>query len=103
MGQCLRDAVDERLAADEAMIGQQVGTVSKMLTAAEANLQVQRLILSEQPLRRNLAIGRNRDGRQKRIDQLGLPLAQLVPARPAVQPVECRRIAGFVRGHGRRA
>ena len=46
-----RDAVEERLAADEAMIGQQVGAIGEMLAAAEADLEVQRAVIAEQALR----------------------------------------------------
>ena len=45
-----RDAVEERLAADEAMIGQQVGAIGEMLAAAEADLEVQRAVVAEQSL-----------------------------------------------------
>jgi hypothetical protein len=48
--QRLRDAVDERLAADEAVIGQHVGARGEMLAAAEADLEVQRAGHAEQAL-----------------------------------------------------
>ena len=41
----VRDAVEERLAADEAMIGQQVGAIGQMLARAEADLEVQRAVV----------------------------------------------------------
>jgi hypothetical protein len=50
MDQRLRDAVEERLAADEAMIGQHVGALRHMLAAAEADLEMQRARLAEQAL-----------------------------------------------------
>ena len=42
------DAVEERLAADEAMIGQQVGAIGEMLARAEADLEMERPVLAEQ-------------------------------------------------------
>ena len=48
MAERLGDAVEERLAADEAMIGQQVGAIGEMLAAAEADLEVKRAIVAEQ-------------------------------------------------------
>ena len=39
------------------------------------------------------------DLRQQLVDQLLLALAQLVPARPAVEPVQRQRVAGFMRRH----
>lgn len=44
-----RDAVDERFAADEAVIGQQIGAVGKMLARAEADLEMERPVVAEQP------------------------------------------------------
>ena len=83
------------------MVGQHVGAVGEMLARAEADLEMQRAVLAEQPLRSDLAFRRHLDLRQQRVDQLLLALAQLVPARPAVEAVEGQRVAGLVRGHRR--
>ena len=42
MHQRLRDAVEERLGADEAMVGQHVGAPRHMLAATETDLEMQR-------------------------------------------------------------
>ena len=42
------DAVEERLGADEAVIGQQVGAVGEMLARAEADLEMERPPVAEQ-------------------------------------------------------
>ena len=47
-----RDSVEERLAADEAMVGQHVGAVGEVLARAEADLEVQRTVVAEQARRR---------------------------------------------------
>ena len=52
VGQRDGDAVDEWLAADEAVVGQQVGAVSEVLPRAEADFEVERAVVAEQPLRR---------------------------------------------------
>ena len=39
---------EERLAADKAVIGQQVGAVGEVLAGAETDLQVQRTVVAEQ-------------------------------------------------------
>ena len=49
--------------------------------------------------RRHVAFRRHFDLRQQSLDQLLLALAQLVAARPAVEPVDRRRVAWLVRGH----
>ena len=46
------DAVEERLAADEAVVGQQVGAIGEMLARAEADLEMERPVVAEQALRR---------------------------------------------------
>ena len=43
-----RDAVEERLRADEAVVGQHVGAVGEMLARAEADFEVQRPVVAEQ-------------------------------------------------------
>ena len=47
-----RDAVEERLGADEAVVGQHVGAVGEMLARAEADLEMKRAILAEQSVSR---------------------------------------------------
>ena len=42
------DTVQERLAADEAMVGQQIGAPSHMLAAAEADLEMEWAVIAEQ-------------------------------------------------------
>ena len=42
------DAVEERLAADEAMVGEQVGAIGEMLAAAEADFEMKRPLIAEQ-------------------------------------------------------
>ena len=59
------DAVEERLAADEAVVGQQVGAVGEMLAAAEADLEMQRAVVAEQALGGDLALCRHRDRGQQ--------------------------------------
>ena len=49
----------------------------------------------------NLAVDRDFNLRKQLVDQLLLALAQLVPARPAVEPVEGQWVAGLVRRHRR--
>ena len=94
------DSVEERLGADEAVVGKHVGAVGEMLARAKADLEMERPFVPEQPPRRDLAFGRHLDLWQQLVDELLLALAQLVPARAAVQPVEGQRVAGFERGHG---
>ena len=93
------DAVEKRLGADEAVVGQHVGAVREMLARSEPDFEMQRPILAEQLHGGHLALGGHLDLRQQLLDQLGLALAQFVPARPAIEAVECQRIAGLVRGH----
>ena len=71
--QCGRDAVEERLAADEAVVGEQVGAVGEMLTRAEADFEMERAVVAEQPPRGQLALIRHRDLREQTFR----------PARPA--------------------
>ena len=55
------DAVDERLAADEAVVGEQIGAESEMLARAEADFEVERAVIAEQGARCDFAIRRHRD------------------------------------------
>ena len=86
-----RDAVEERLGADESVVGEHVRAVGEMLARAEADLQMERAVVTEQRARRDLALGWNLDLRQEALDQLLLTLAELVPARPSIEPVERQR------------
>ena len=88
MAERRRDAVEERLGADEAVVGQHVGAVGEMLARAEADLEMERAVVAEQARGGDFAVGRHLDLRQQAVDQLLLALAQLVPARPAVEAVE---------------
>ena len=65
MGQRDGDAVDERLAADEAMVGQQVGAKGEMLARAEADFEVERAVVAEQARGADLALVGDRDLRQQ--------------------------------------
>ena len=85
-------AVDERLAADKAMIGMQLRLSREMLARAEADLQLQGPIIAEQDTGIERAFG-NADAGQQVLDQSGLPDAQLVPLAPAVKPADCCRVA----------
>ena len=49
------DAVEERLDADEAVIGQQIGAIGEMLAGAEADLEMERAIVAEQAAGRRSA------------------------------------------------
>ena len=60
MRQSRGDAVEERLTADKAMIGQHVGAEGHMLAAPETDFEMERAIIAEQSLRRYGAIGRHR-------------------------------------------
>ena len=92
------DAVEERLAADEAMIGQQVGAVGEMLARAEADFQVERAVVAEQAPRGQLAIVGDRDRGKQHFDQRRLRRAQLVPARAAVEAVDGGGVGAMVIG-----
>src|SRR5205809_513704 len=94
-----RDTVQERLGADEAMIGQHVGAVGKVLAGAEPNLKMQGPIIAEQASCAHFAFRGNGDLREQRLHQFLLTLAQFVAARPAVKTIERERIAGLVCSH----
>ncbi len=74
-----RHPIEERLGADEPMIGQHVGAVGEMLARAEPDLEMERPLLAEQALGGDFALRRHLDLRQQLVDQLLLALAQLVP------------------------
>ena len=93
------DAVEERLAADEAVIGEKIGAVGEMLAGAEADFEMERAVVAEQaPAVSSPSSGTAICGKQH-FDQRRLRRAQLVPARPAIQPVEGGRIGFLVRRH----
>src|SRR4051794_10620108 len=93
------DSVEEWLGPDEAMIRKHVRAVSEMLARTEANLQMQRAVIAEEPARGDVALGRNFDLGKQCLDELLLSLAQLVPGRATVKTIKGQRIAGFERGH----
>ena len=78
------DAVEERLGADEAVVGQHVGAVGEMLARAEADLEMQRAVIAEQAARAvtSPSAGTAICGQQV-VDQLLLALAQFMPASTA--------------------
>jgi hypothetical protein len=77
-----------------------------MLAATETDLEMQRspgsFGIAEQQCRCDRPFGRNRDLRQKRVDQILLPRAQGLALRAPVKAVERRRIAGFISRHAAR-
>src|SRR3546814_16778639 len=62
----------------------------------------ERTVAAEKPCGGHLALGRNRDLRQHGIDQILLSRAQRLALRSAVEAVEGRRVAGFMRRNGAR-
>src|SRR5689334_19707948 len=90
-----RNAIQEGLGTDKAMIGQHVGAIGEMLARAESDLEMERAIFAEQPGGADLALERNLDCRKQSLDQLLLALAQLVTARPTVKAVEREGVAGL--------
>ena len=64
------NAVEERLRADEAMVGKHVGAVGEMLARAEADLEMQRPVVAEEAPRGDLALTRQFEFRQQPFDQL---------------------------------
>src|SRR3546814_1574688 len=68
------DAVQEGFAADEAMVGQQVGAIGEMLPAAEADLEMQGAVVAEQAGGGDLSLLRDGEGGEQGVDQLLLPL-----------------------------
>ena len=87
------DAVQERLGADEAVIGQQVGAIGEMLARAEADLEMQRPVVAEQGLAVERPLFRHAQLRQQPLDQLGLARAQRPALGAAVEAAERGRIA----------
>jgi hypothetical protein len=74
------NAIEERFAADEAVVGKKVSAIGEMLAAAEPDFEMERPLLTEQARGGELALFRHGYLREQRIDQLLLPLAQLMPA-----------------------
>ena len=99
MGQRGRDPVEEGLAADEAVVGEQVGAIGKMLARSEADLEMERPVVAEQTRRGDVALGGDGEPGQQRFDERGLLGAQFMPGRAAVEAID----GGRVGGHGRAA
>ena len=95
------DAVQEGLAADEAMVGKKIGAIGEMFAAAEADFEMERAVVAEKAGGGHVAFFGNGEGGQQRVDQLLLAGAELVSRLTAIEAVERGRIAGFVRGHER--
>src|SRR3546814_18601434 len=91
-------AVQKRLAADKAMIRQQVGTISEMLGGPEADFEVKGAIIAEQSPGRERPFLRNFDPREQLIKQLRLYRAVLVTLTAVIKAVHCGRL-----GHPRPA
>src|SRR3546814_18805616 len=72
-------SVQERLAADKAMIRQQVGTISEMLAGPEADFEVKGAIIAEQSPGRDRPFLRHFDLREQLLKQLRMSRAALVP------------------------
>src|SRR3546814_17944692 len=66
------DAVQERLAADEAMIREQIGAVGEMLAGTDADLEMQGTLGSEQADGIDRPLLGQADRRQQPFDQGGL-------------------------------
>ena len=95
MAQRRRDAVEEGLGADEAMIGQQIGAISEMLAAAEADLEMERARIAEQRWAVDRPFGRHCKLRQQLLDQFGLAGAQRPALGAAVEPADGGGIVHF--------
>ena len=93
-----RDTVEEGLRTDEGMVGKKVGAVGEVLARSETDLEMQRALFAEQPLRRDVALCRHFDLRQQLLDEILLALAQLVPARTAIKTVAQRMAASVCTG-----
>ncbi len=93
-------SIDEGFGADEAVIGQQIGTVRQMLAATEADLEVKRARIAEQAGRIDWPIAGDRDPGQQGVDQHLLSRPQGPALAASVKPIERGGIAVFVRGHG---
>src|SRR3546814_13436052 len=72
-----------------------------MRPAAEADLEMQGAVVAEQAGGGDLSLLRDGEGGEQGVDQLLLPLAELVPGLAAVEAVERGGIAGFMRCHAR--
>src|SRR3546814_14052986 len=84
-------AVQKRLAADKAMIRQQVGTISKMLAGPEADFEVKGAIIAEQSPGRDRPFLRHFALREQLLKHLRLSHAELVPLTLAIQGAQCGR------------
>ena len=88
MPQRADDAVQERLAADEARARMRRRLRHQMLARAEADLQLQRPVVAEQCPRVERPRFRYRDLRQQLLDQRGLTGAQFVALAAAVEAAD---------------
>ena len=86
------DSVKERLGADEAMIGQQIGAVGEMLASAEADLEMERPRVAEQDLAVDRSVFGEAQLRQQPLDQIRLAGAQRAALGAAVEAAEGGRI-----------
>jgi len=100
MGERLGHAVDERLGADEAVIGQHVGAEGHMFAAAKADFEMQRAGVAEQVLRRDFASQGHRDAGEQRVHEVLLARAQGFALGSAIEAVDGGGVALFIRGHG---
>jgi hypothetical protein len=81
-------AIQERFAADEAVIGAHRRLAGEMLAAAEADLELQGTIVAEQGGGIERPGFRNRDPREKIVDKRLLAHAQLVPLATAIEAAD---------------
>jgi hypothetical protein len=79
------DTVQERLGADEAVVGEQVSAIGEMLARSEADLEMQRPVVAEQELGGDRPLLGDGDRRQQLLEQSRLPLPKLVAGAPPVQ------------------
>ena len=79
------DAVQERLASDEAVVGPHRRLAGEMLARAEADLELQRTIAPNSRAASSGPVVGHRDARQQVLDQRRLAGAQLVPLAAAVE------------------
>ena len=87
-------AIDERFAADQAVIGVQFRLPCQMLASAEADLELQGAIVAKQRLGIERPV-RYANPREQFLNKSGLPDAQLVPLPPSVKTANCRRIIHY--------
>ena len=81
-------AVEERFAADKAVIRTGAGLSRQMFAGAEADLHLDRAVVAEQELRIERAGVGDRDLRQQFLDQGGLAQPQLVTLTTAIEAAD---------------